>query len=215
MSIKTIYLIRHAETDYNVNKIIQGRLIDSELNKTGKKQAKALFNKYNSVEFDKIYCTTLKRSKQTMSLFIKSGVSYEKIKDFDELCFGEKEGQPIYDIEGNFNLFELFEEWNNGNFYVKIDGGESPNEGLERVQSGFESIANRGENIIAICLHQRILRIILCYLLQKSLSHMDEFPHNNTGVTILEFNSETDEYSIIMQNNTDHLDFKGNGKSKK
>ncbi len=38
----TVYLARHGETDYNRNRIVQGRGVNSQLNATGRAQAERL-----------------------------------------------------------------------------------------------------------------------------------------------------------------------------
>ncbi|HYG15236.1 MAG TPA: histidine phosphatase family protein, partial [Bacteroidia bacterium] len=40
---KTIYLVRHGETEFNRMGIVQGSGVDSELNETGRKQADLFF----------------------------------------------------------------------------------------------------------------------------------------------------------------------------
>ena len=42
---KTIYLLRHGETRYNREGIVQGSGVDSELNQLGAEQARALLKK--------------------------------------------------------------------------------------------------------------------------------------------------------------------------
>jgi len=41
---KTIYFIRHGETEYNKLGIVQGSGVDSELNENGRAQAQAFYN---------------------------------------------------------------------------------------------------------------------------------------------------------------------------
>ena len=41
-----IYIIRHAETEYNNKGIIQGSEVDSDINSTGEKQSLSFFNFY-------------------------------------------------------------------------------------------------------------------------------------------------------------------------
>ena len=43
---KKIYLIRHGETDINVNKLLQGSNVDVSLNETGQKQAERFYEQY-------------------------------------------------------------------------------------------------------------------------------------------------------------------------
>ena len=57
---KTIYLIRHGETDYNRRGVVQGSGIDSDLNEMGRAQAMAFFQAYQHVPFAKLYISGLK-----------------------------------------------------------------------------------------------------------------------------------------------------------
>ena len=53
MLTKTIYLIRHGETEFNRMGIVQGSGIDSDLNETGILQARAFFETYRHITFNK------------------------------------------------------------------------------------------------------------------------------------------------------------------
>jgi broad specificity phosphatase PhoE len=63
---KSIYLIRHGETDFNRRGVVQGSGVDSLLNEWGEAQAAAFFNAYQHVPFDKIYTSDLKRTHQVI-----------------------------------------------------------------------------------------------------------------------------------------------------
>ena len=54
MTKKTLYIIRHGETDLNKAGIVQGRGMNTDLNETGRKQAESFFRAYKNVPFDKI-----------------------------------------------------------------------------------------------------------------------------------------------------------------
>lgn len=60
-----IYIIRHAETDSNVRKIIQGTL-DTSLNATGHAQASCLARRLRETSFDAVFCSDLQRCRQTL-----------------------------------------------------------------------------------------------------------------------------------------------------
>ncbi|MFW5879460.1 MAG: histidine phosphatase family protein, partial [bacterium] len=62
--LKTIYLIRHGQTDYNKKGIVQGSGIDASLNDLGRQQAEAFYDAYRNMPFDKIYISDLKRTKE-------------------------------------------------------------------------------------------------------------------------------------------------------
>ena len=46
---KKIYLIRHGQTDFNLQGIVQGSGVDADLNDTGKAQADFFYEKYKTV----------------------------------------------------------------------------------------------------------------------------------------------------------------------
>lgn len=62
-----IYLIRHGETDYNLQHKIQG-ITDTVLNETGIKQAKFAKVEFDKIDIDLIICSTLTRAKQTSDI---------------------------------------------------------------------------------------------------------------------------------------------------
>lgn len=66
---KTIYIIRHGETDYNKQGIIQGGGIDSSLNELGRRQAQQFYQAYHHIQFDRIYTSELKRTHQSVAPF--------------------------------------------------------------------------------------------------------------------------------------------------
>ncbi|MBE7179132.1 MAG: histidine phosphatase family protein, partial [Mucilaginibacter polytrichastri] len=71
---KTLYIIRHGETELNKKGIVQGRGINASLNETGKRQAREFFEAYQDVPFDRIYTSTLQRTHQTVQHFIDKGL---------------------------------------------------------------------------------------------------------------------------------------------
>lgn len=195
--------MRHGETDLNKNGIVQGRGINSDLNATGITQGKAFFEMYKNVAFDKIYTSTLKRTHQTVAQFIDKGIEWEQLEGLDELAWGIYEGQKsTHDLREAFKV--LIEDWNKGNFDVKTEGGESPNEVLARQEKAVEYFLPKpNEQTILICMHGRAMRLLLCLLLKKPLSCMDEFPHQNTSLYVLNFDGE--EFEIEVFNSLEHL----------
>ena len=69
MSIKLI-LIRHAESDSNVQKRFCG-FKDVNLTKKGIWQAERLLYRLKGVEIDEVYCSDLKRAQHTAEIIFK------------------------------------------------------------------------------------------------------------------------------------------------
>lgn len=62
-----IYITRHGETDWNVQRRVQGRT-DIELNEKGKEQARIAKKELENEKIDLIICSPLKRTMQTAQI---------------------------------------------------------------------------------------------------------------------------------------------------
>lgn len=68
-----VYLIRHGETDANVQKIIQGHL-DTQLNATGKRQAQIVGETLRSVRFVAAFTSDLSRAREVgIRIYVMNG----------------------------------------------------------------------------------------------------------------------------------------------
>jgi broad specificity phosphatase PhoE len=200
---KELYIIRHGETALNKNGIVQGRGINSDLNDTGREQAAAFYAMYNTLPFDKIYVSALKRTYQTVQQFIDSGIPYEQLSGLDELAWGDWEGQSRSD-ESILVFRDLLELWTAGDYDAKLNGGESPNEVALRLQEAIDEITSHPEEkLVLICMHGRAMRLLLCMLSGKPFAEMADFPHQNT--TLYRVSLTGDQFTITDFNNTDHL----------
>jgi probable phosphoglycerate mutase len=200
---KELYFIRHGETDYNAQGMVQGRGINSDLNAVGRAQGAAFYEKYKNVPFDKIYTSSLKRTHQTVQGFIDSGLPWEQLSGLDELAWGELEGKPA--TEDSISAFRLLvERWTSGDYDAKVPGGESPAEVSVRLKEAMDVItSNADEHTVLICMHGRALRLLLCILTNKPLAQMVDFPHQNT--TLYRLSYQDGVFTILDFNNTDHL----------
>lgn len=203
LDYKNIFILRHAETDFNKRGVVQGSGIDAPLNDTGKAQARAFYTRYKNYPFDKIYISALQRTLQTVKEFIDAGIPYEKLKGLNEINWGVFEGKQITPAHNEYYKM-LTENWQNGMVDYRIDGGESPLMVQKRQQKDMERILSRPEEEnVLICMHGRAMRILLTTLLNYPLSSMDRFAHQNAGFYHLTYNENT--FSLVKANDTGHL----------
>ncbi|MDP9078729.1 MAG: histidine phosphatase family protein [Bacteroidota bacterium] len=200
---KTLYIVRHGQTDLNKRGIVQGRGMDTDLNDEGCKQAGQFFDAYKQVPFDKIYISALKRTQQSIQQFIDLGVPFEKLSGLDELAWGIHEGQPAT-TENKAAFLQIMRDWLDGNLDSKFEGGESPNEVKERQLAAIKVIMSHPEEeTVLICMHGRAMRLLLCLLTGKPLTEMDSFPHQNLVLYKVIYNG--DKFEIVDFNNSEHL----------
>jgi broad specificity phosphatase PhoE len=205
MAKKTIYLIRHGETDYNKKGAVQGRGINADLNETGHSQGKAFFEKYQNVPFKKVYISTLKRTYQTAYGFIESGIPYQELEGLDEISWGNVEGKSLDDT--GYEIFkQVLTAWQNGDTHLALEGGESPEAVVLRQKEALQRIlAEKEEDLILITMHGRAMRILLSHITGKPLHLMDDFEHSNTCLYILEYDYRTEQFQILLSNDRSHL----------
>lgn len=201
--IKTLYIVRHGQTDLNKQGIVQGRGRNTDLNDEGRKQANQFFEAYKSIPFDKIYISELKRTQQSIHQFIDLGIPYEKLSGLDELAWGIYEGMPSTP-ETKAAFLKLMRDWISGNLDEKFENGESPNEVRLRQLEALQIImSHTEENNVLICMHGRAMRLLLCLLTGKPLTEMDTFPHQNLVLYKVTFDGE--KFEITSFNNAEHL----------
>ena len=195
-----LYIIRHAETEYNRKGIIQGSEVDSDINDIGESQANSFYEYYKDINFDKIYVSDLKRTFQTIRRFTENGSLYEKLKDFNEISWGINQGKSD-DLE---DYARLIDTWLAGNLDNKFEEGESPNEMSVRLVKGFNKVLDDDHDTVLLCIHGRALRILLSKIIDNDLTKMDKYVHSNTGLYILEY--KNGKYEILGCNLRNHLE---------
>jgi len=204
LKTKKLYIIRHGQTDYNLNQRVQGRGIDSSLNTKGHEQAGQFFDAYQNVRFDKIYTSSLKRTRESVLGFIEKKYPCEALSGFDEISWGDHEGEP-FSPEMHKRYLDAISSWSNGNLDMNVGGGESPLDVMARQQAAMNVVMGRSEEqTVLIATHGRAMRIMICWLLNYPLHMMDVFDHANCCVYLLEYTGSV--YKILKNADTGHLD---------
>jgi broad specificity phosphatase PhoE len=183
--------------------VVQGSGIDSDLNAFGRRQAELFFEAYNTVPFDRIYTSALKRTRQSVEKFVELGLPVAHLRGLNEISWGTKEGYPITPEEDEYYHFML-SEWQKGRTGMRIEGGESPEDVVARMKPAFEEImSHENERTILICMHGRAIRILLCHLLNYPLRSMDMFDHSNLCLYLLNFSGTM--FNVERYNDLAHL----------
>ncbi len=201
------FFIRHGETEFNRQRIVQGRRVNSALNATGRAQAEALARRFAERHLDVIYCSTLRRAEETAEIVARhhEGVPLIRVRDLEEISWGVYEGRPAT-AEVMQKLEEMVDRWRNGEFAYAAESGESILDVQHRALRALRRILEEHEGkTIMIVTHGRFLRVLLATLLQAyGLERMHEIHHANTAVNHVILNEET--YEARLLNCTAHLE---------
>jgi len=195
-----IYLIRHGQTDYNLNGIVQGSGVDSNLNDMGIEQSIMFFEQYKNIKFDSIFISELTRTRQSVAKFIEAGIPFQIAPELNEICWGIYEGKKLSPDE-KAQFWNVIKAWNQKDYTAKVFNGESALE-LQKRQLPFVDTLKHTKNCnnILVCLHGRALRSLLCTLLNKPLCEMESFEHSNFCLYKLKFDGDKFEITSTQIN---------------
>lgn len=205
MSSKTIYLIRHGETDYNRRGVVQGSGIDAHLNELGVAQANAFFEVYQNVAFDKVYTSKLIRTVQSVRGFLEKGLAHEAYEGLNEISWGVREGRTPNSMDNDYYRW-LVTSWQEGKTDLQAEGGESPEDVQRRQLPVIDVILSRPEEkTVLVAMHGRAIRVLLATIFNWPLHLMDEFLHTNLGLYLLQYDYTTKSFSMEKENDIAHL----------
>jgi broad specificity phosphatase PhoE len=199
---KTLYLIRHGETDPNRQRIIQGSGLDAPLNSLGHLQALDFYKAYHHIPFELVLTSALIRTHQSVAPFIEAGIPQLILPELNEISWGVRDGTRI-DPEELGYYHSMIQDWKSGLLDRSFEKGESPNQVAKRLTVAIEVLQSRQESTILLCMHGRAMRIFLCLLLHLPLTEMETFAHSNLCLYVLEFDGK--DWSVRLRNDAHHL----------
>lgn len=159
-----IYVLRHGQTDYNVQGRFQGQ-VNTELNDIGREQARIVSEILKDVKFDMVISSPLNRAIETAKIVTDQEIVIER--RLIERSFGKLEGkksllnyeekQEYYGIETMENLFKRVYEF------------------LDELKIVYN------KNKILLVTHEGIAQVIQCYFKGIPKEDMKQKYRLNTG----------------------------------
>jgi phosphoserine phosphatase len=133
----TVYLARHGESDWNVERRWQGHA-DRPLTERGREQARALAERLEGVELEAIYASDLRRAWETADTVAHArGLEVVRLPELREVDVGSWSGLTRDECAARFP--EAFERWRAGG--SGWDDGESYEEMAERIVTALSALA--------------------------------------------------------------------------
>ena len=205
-----VYLVRHGETEWNVERRFQGQL-DVELSKTGIRQANAVARwlAAQPLEFSAIYSSDLKRASRTAIII---GAKLDLVPRLEpalrEIHAGDWQGLIPSEIEALFP--GKLDEWHEKIDSFTLPGGESIPLVQKRVYAAYRRIVEQhpGQAIIIVS-HGAALAALMASLHEWELVdtwHSKRARMGNTHVTVAAFDHVRGEHEVIVMNSGVHLD---------
>lgn len=203
-----IYLTRHGQTLWNLEKRLQGQG-DSPLTDKGIKGAKLLGKRLEEIELDVIYTSPIKRALETAKLIKgERNIMLIEEKGLMEINFGDYEGHTEEEMLGIGKGQEISKIFN-GEMDVVPPKGESLRMVYSRVKDTLDEILSRekGKKILIVT-HGTTLKTIVSYFREDN-----EIYHEIMGQATLTKVIEKDgKFTFEYINNGDHLSLDTNQK---
>lgn len=191
----TIYLLRHAETDYNAHvQFIGGRSNHIPLSTKGEKQALEIGKllRDSSILFDQVFCSIANRTRQTLDLILsQANITNNPIiysEELQELSQGDWEGKPRSEIYTPEQLAEI----NSNQWLFTPPNGESQKEVEERMLAFISSeiLSEHTEGNFLIVGHGIAFKCLLRGILGISSQMAYKLSIDNTSLTKLSYDKE-------------------------
>lgn len=181
----TLYLTRHGETEWNVEKRMQGWL-DSPLTEKGKEDARRLGKRLEAVDLTAIYTSTSGRALETAKIVRGERlVPIYEDERLREISLGDWEGKTHEQIK-RLNAISFDQFWNAPHLYAPTRG-ERFIDVQTRAFSAITDIVNRHRSgHVLIVTHGVALKTIVARLKQTPLSSLWEppFMHGTSLTTV-------------------------------
>ena len=194
MSVSKVLFIRHGQTDFNLERRLQGAM-PVPLNERGRLQSRALAKYLKSIPIDAIYTSPRSRALETAQI-ISAVLGREAREDerLAEIAFGDFEGHTFAEVEALFPA--AYRKWESGYRPFRVPGGESRLDVQRRMQAAWDDITSKADlkNIVMVG-HSSAMMILLASM----FASLPDKRMKNTSITTLERFEDTWQISAFAQ----------------
>jgi probable phosphoglycerate mutase len=186
MSLK-IYFLRHGETTYSQTGGYCGAL-DPELTAEGHEMARAFAEAYQSMSWNAVYCSPMKRTIATAKPLCDAvGLTAQLRDGLKEIHYGEWEGRTPADVKANFS--EDYVQWLTEPAWNPPTGGETAVQIASRASLVITEIQqNCADGNVLVVSHKATIRVLLCSLLGIDLGrYRDRIDMPAASISIVKF----------------------------
>lgn len=170
----TLYLIRHGETPNNKHACYNGCRSDQPISDRGVAQAKYLSAALEDTRIDAIYCSPLRRARQTAEILCGTrALPLQVRQEIREMDMGALDGVSFEEARRTHP--DIPKNWNSNPDAVQMPDGENFGEVLDRALPAIFEIVreNRGKTV-AVVAHGTLLRLVTAALFGLPVARKSE-----------------------------------------
>lgn len=193
-----LILVRHGETDWNVEKRCQGALDVSRLTARGLEQAAEMAQALSGVAAQALYSSGQTRSIQTAEIIAQAVHLPVKVDSrLGEMAQGAWEGMLFPDIERQYGA--LYQQFQVDPVLALPPGGESMNDLARRVTRAVTGIARqyRGQRVIVVS-HEIPLAALRCIDAGQPLSSLWKYAPANGEIIHMAWPTDQPDWFVLL-----------------
>ena len=193
---RLIYLLRHGKIQNSGEQRRYIGQLDVPLDPEGIRQAERLRERLAPVEFQKIFCSDLERSRETARILAGANAGEVVVcPELREIHLGEWEGMSFAEVVRRFP--EKFEARGRDIAYYRIAGGESFADCAQRMLPAYQKIVAEKADPVAIVGHAGVNRLILCHLLGMPIANLFRIVQDFACVNVIQYNGVNPQVRLI------------------
>ncbi|MNO68190.1 Phosphoserine phosphatase 1 [compost metagenome] len=176
MNKTTIFLVRHGQTEWNIEHRFQGHQ-DSPLTETGVKQAGWLGESMRNEKIDIIISSSSDRARRTAEIIRGDReLDIHESDDLKEMNLGIWEGQNQVEIQELYP--EQYEQFWGDPEKFQVQAGETYEQVLNRAVHKLKQIIHdyQGKSILIVS-HTVVVKLIMAYFENRPMSRLWDLPY--------------------------------------
>ncbi len=211
-----VIIVRHGQSSYNAQKLIQGRSDESVVTEKGRQDAEKAGNTLSSLPIDAIYCSPLQRAKTTAEIIQNCFKSPPTLSPDEQL---REVDLPLWEKLHKDKVAQKFPEdykcWKQRpqEFKMVLSTPEGEKEHFpvlslyEQAQEFWKKLLNKHQNqTILIVAHNGINRCLIMSAIGVPPSHYHRIQQSNCCINVLNFTGGWGEtVQLESLNQTSHL----------
>lgn len=176
MTTTTVYITRHGQTEWNVQKRMQGHQ-DSELTPLGVQQAEWLSRSMEQVELDAVYASSSPRALRTAEIIMgERDLPLTACDEFKEIGMGVWEGRDTAELQLQYPEQHQF-FWGDPEQF-SVEGSETFAAVQERALGKLREIADLHEGgSVLIVTHTVVIKVLMAYFEDRAMNKLWDLPY--------------------------------------
>jgi len=181
--------VRHGETTWNQQRVIQGGGSDTDLSETGRDQAEKLGLLLKDTLLTAVYASPLKRAMDTAHAIAKHhGLKVHAAHGLKEVAVGELEGVSLDKFAQSFSQFMV--DWQTKGDQMTFFGGENLGDFRDRVWKAILEIVDKNKDgTVVVVSHFFVTATVVCQAPGLPITHLVRIRIQPSSRTILEFSN--------------------------